>query len=261
MTYFRLLWIYLRIGVMNELAYRANLLVQLFQSVFGLGTSLAGLAVVFSHTNTLAGWSGAELVAVLGVYTLVGGAINFVIQPSMQRMMEDVRLGTLDFTLVKPEDSQVLESVQQVQIWKLLDVFLGGVLLGLALTNIGQGVGMWQAVEFGIVLMAGGAIIYSFWLILATCSFWFVKVDNMLVIFQTMYEAGRWPVGIYPQWLRFMLTFLVPVAFAITVPAEALAGRLEWQTLLGAIALAAALLAGSRWFWKVGVRHYSGASA
>ena len=76
-----------------------------------------------------------------------------------------------------------------------------------------------------------------------------------------MYEAGRWPVGLYPRGLRYALTFLVPIAFATTVPAEALTGRLTWQALLGAVALAAALLGVSRWFWRVGVRHYSGASA
>ena len=86
-------------------------------------------------------------------------------------------------------------------------------------------------------------------------------MENLLSIFQSMYEAGRWPVGIYPRWLRWTLTFLVPVAFAISVPAEALAGRLNSQTLLGAVTLAAVLLAGSRWFWGVGLRHYSGASA
>ena len=73
---------------------------------------------------------------------------------------------------------------------------------------------------------------------------------------QSLYEAGRWPVGIYPPRLRYTLTFLVPVAFATTVPAEALAGRLTGETLLGALALAAALLAASRGFWRVGVRHY-----
>ena len=64
------------------------------------------------------------------------------------------------------------------------------------------------------MLLAGGVIVYSFWLILATLSFWFVRVENILVIFQSMYEAGRWPVSLYPGWLRFALTFLVPVAFA-----------------------------------------------
>ena len=64
-----------------------------------LGTSLAGLAVIFAHTEDLRGWSPAELVALLGVYLLMGGLIGLVIQPSMQRFMEDVRSGTLDFTL------------------------------------------------------------------------------------------------------------------------------------------------------------------
>ena len=81
--------------------------------------------MVFAHTETLGGWSPAELLALLGVYFLVGGAINLVIQPSMQRLMEHVRLGTLDFTLTKPEDAQLLVSVQEVRIWKLVDIVLG----------------------------------------------------------------------------------------------------------------------------------------
>ena len=76
-----------------------------------------------------------------------------------------------------------------------------------------------------------------------------------------MYEAGRWPVSLYPAWLRYGLTFVIPVAFATTVPAEALTGRLNWETLILAVALALVLLIASRLFWQVGLRHYSGASA
>ena len=46
-----------------------------------------------------------------------------------------------------------------------------------------------------------------------------------------------------------------------SAPAEALSGRLSLQTLLGAGVLAIGLLVVSRWFWGVGLRHYSGASA
>jgi len=86
-------------------------------------------------------------------------------------------------------------------------------------------------------------------------------VENILEIFQSMYEAGRWPVSLYPGWLRFALTFIVPVAFATTVPAEALIGRLSGGTLLSGVVLAVVLLAGSRLFWQVGLRQYSGTSA
>jgi len=261
MRYFRLFIAFLRIGIMNELAYRANFFVQLFESVLELGTALAGLAVVFSHTDTLGGWLPNEVLALVGVYFLVGGSIRLLIQPSMERLIESVREGTLDFTLVKPEDAQFLVSIQRVEIWKLTDIFLGLAVLAIALVRLGARVGAIQLMAFAGALLAGGVIVYSFWLILATLCFWFIRVENILVIFQSMYEAGRWPMSLYPSWLRFALTFLVPIAVATTVPAQALAGRLNWQTLAGMIGLAFIISAISRIFWRFGIRRYSGASA
>ena len=66
---------------------------------------------------------------------------------------------------------------------------------------------------------------------------------------------------IYPQWLRIGLTFLVPVSFAVTVPAQALTNRLTPFTLLGALGLAVLLMALARFVWRMGVHSYSGASA
>jgi ABC-2 type transport system permease protein len=51
------------------------------------------------------------------------------------------------------------------------------------------------------------------------------------------------------------------VAFAVTIPAEALTGRLSWENLSIAIALAIIFLVVSRAFWRRGLRRYSGASA
>ena len=261
MTYLRLLWIHLRLGVMNELQYRTNLIIQLVQSTVGLATALLGLGIVFSKTDSLAGWRPAELLAIVGVYTLVSGITQLVVRPSLARFMEDVRLGTLDFTLTKPVDAQALVSMRQIEVWKLVDVVVGFVVLGIAIAQLGASVGLVEAATFLVALLAGVTIIYSFLLILATCAFWFIRLDNILNIFQNMYEAGRWPTGIYPPWLRTMLTFLVPIGFAITVPTEGLVGRLTSPNLLGAIALSIALPLVARVFWKIGVRHYSGASA
>jgi ABC-2 type transport system permease protein len=88
-----------------------------------------------------------------------------------------------------------------------------------------------------------------------------VRVENLLEIFQSVYQAGRWPISLYPNWLRFGLTFIVPVAFATTIPAEALTGRLGAGTLLGAFGLAILLAAVARLVWWLGLRRYSGASA
>ncbi len=76
-----------------------------------------------------------------------------------------------------------------------------------------------------------------------------------------LYQTGRWPVGIYPAWMRFGLTFIIPVAFAVTVPAEALTHRLTLQTMLLALGVTAAAMIAARKFWHYGLKNYSGASA
>ncbi len=261
MRYLRLFGVYFRIGAMGEMQYRFNFVVQLFQSLVQLGTAIGALAVVFSYTHTLGGWLPDEVLALVGVYTLVGGLIGLVVYPSLEQFINSVRDGMLDFTLIKPVDAQAVISLFAVDIWKLIDIGLGFILLVISLARLGERVGVREAALFIGMLAAGGAIIYSFWLILATLSFWFVRVENILEIFRSMYEAGRWPISLYPPWLRFILSFIVPVAFVTSVPVEALTGRLTSGTLGIAAGLAVALLLISRLVWRLGLRQYAGASA
>jgi ABC-2 type transport system permease protein len=257
----RLFGVFFRIGALNELQYRANFAVQVFQSTIGLITGLAVLALVFGQTTDLAGWSQAELLAVMGVHILMGGVIGCLIQPNMERLMGDVRQGTLDFILTKPEDSQVLVSVREFRVWMLVDVVVGAIVLGFAIVRIQGSLGLTTALGFAFALLLGATMIYCFWLILTTAAFWIVRMDEIHELWHGIYDSGRWPVGIYPGWLRISLTYLVPIAFAVTVPAEVLTGRLTVETLVIATAFAIALVLFSRWWWRFGLRRYSGASA
>lgn len=261
MGVFRLMYHYFRVGAMNELQYRVNFWLQLLQSAVALGVGLAGLGLVFSYTSDLAGWSRAELLAVMGVHILMGGLIGSVIQPNMLRLMEDVREGTLDFALTRPEDAQAIVSVREIRLWRLVDVVVGAMVIGVALIELDERVGVGAGVRFTAALILGALMIYSFWLMLTSISFWVVRVDEMLNLFEGLYAAGRWPVSIYPGWLQGLLTFLVPLAFAVTVPAEALTGRLNPASLTLAALLATALLLLARLVWRLGLRQYGGASA
>jgi ABC-2 type transport system permease protein len=257
----RIAWLYFKVGLMSEIQYRVNFFIHLLQSAVALGTGLVVLALVFSHTRQLNGWSQPELLAVLGIQILMGGVIQAVIQPNMTRLIEEVRLGKLDYALTKPEDSQVLVSVREVRIWEGVDLLTGAIVLGIAISSLQRGIGSIEALAFAAALVLGAVMIYCFWLIVTTGAFWLVRMDQIVELFEGVYQTGRWPVGVYPTWLRYGLTFLVPIAFAVTVPAEAVTSRLHGLTLLGAAGFAALLFAFTRWFWKLGLRHYSGASA
>ena len=121
--------------------------------------------------------------------------------------------------------------MREVQVWQAVDVVIGRRVIGVALARIGGDLGVLDALAFGVALLLGAVLLYCFWLVLATGSFWVVRMWFLPELFEGMFQTGRWPVGIYPDWLRFGITFLVPIAFAITVPAEAVTSRLDWQTL------------------------------
>jgi ABC-2 type transport system permease protein len=246
---------------MNELQYRVNLFVQVFESLLALATGLVGLALVFNYTTELGGWSPPELLAVMGVFIFMGGLIRTTIQPNMERLIGDIQEGTLDYALTKPADSQALVSVREVRIWQTVDMATGLIVIFVALIQLNTQLGLVAALATVATLLMGGLMIYSFWLIITTGAFWIIRMEHVLELFQGVYQAGRWPVTIYPDWLRLTLTFLVPVAFAVTIPAEALTARLTLETLLFAALLTLALMLLARRVWKTGLRRYSGASA
>jgi ABC-2 type transport system permease protein len=239
---------YLRLGVLNEMQYRANFFVAVFQSLLAVGVGLAVLALVYSHTATLNGWTRSQLLVILGVQILLGGVVHMSIQPNMERLVEEVRDGKLDFLLTKPEDAQLMVSVRVLQLWQFVEIVSGSIGLG-------------HSLVFLAFLLVGALLLYCFWLILATGSFWVVNMWFLSELFEGMYQTGRWPIGIYPGWLRYSMTYLVPIGFAVTVPAQALTGRLHWGTVVVALCFAAALTVFTRWFWRFGLRRYSGASA
>ncbi len=254
-------WVHLRVAVMNELQYRANFFIQLLQSVVLVGTGLIALAVIFGHTDDLNGWTRPELVIVMGVYTMVGGLIGFGIEPNMSRMLSDIHQGTFDYVLTKPVDSQLLSSVRQFHLWRLVDVGVGVGVIVWGVVKLDGDLGPEHIAGFVVTLVAGMILIYCLWLMVTAAAFWVVRMDMVQDLFTGMYRAGQYPVTVYPVGLKLVLTYLVPIGFAVTVPAESLTGRLTWTRLAVTIVFLAVVFTITRVIWRAGTRRYSGASA
>ena len=116
-----------------------------------------------------------------------------------------------------------------------------------------------EVVAFVVALAAAVAIAYAIWLGLMSLAFWFVAVENLSILFDALYESARFPVTAYPGAIRFVLTYLVPMAWITTVPAGALTGRVGPGFALVSALVAAAALALTRLLWRVALRRYTSA--
>ncbi len=258
----RVLRAFLAIGVLNIVQYRSDFVIAVLNAVVSLVTQVLALSVIFTNTTDLKGWTADDLLVLIGVHFFLSGLIGLVVRPSMEALMEGIRLGTFDFLLTKPADSQLLASSQVVAPQAMTDVVVGVGVVAYGISRTGVTFDLGTLGLFLVTLAAGLVIVYCFLLLLSTMAFWFVKLDNILVIFQALFGiAGRWPVTIFPGWMRPVLTFVVPIAFAVTVPAQALTGQLSTSGVLLSLGVAAAFLVASRAFWLVALRRYTGASA
>jgi ABC-2 type transport system permease protein len=244
-----------------EMEYRGNFYLGIFEMFLVIGTSIGAVLIMFGHTTTMNGWTLPQMIVLLGVYYLIQGSVSLVFSPSFERLMEHVRVGTLDFHLLKPVNVQFLVSTRHLKVVRLSDLVLGLVVVIVGLLQVGEEVGVGQALLFAISILFGVMLVYSLILSLVTLAFWFVRVENLLAIFWAFTEAGRFPIDVYPLWLRVSLSTIVPIGIAVTAPANAIAGRMDGigVGLLGAGAVLAVVIASA--LWRRGLKSYTGASA
>jgi ABC-2 type transport system permease protein len=261
LRYLRLLRVFAGVSLQGETAYRFEFLMRIGLSLANVVGELFTLWVVFANTKSLAGWSPPQVVVLLGVFRMMVAIINVVIAPNMRATMEAVRDGTLDFLLTKPAHAQFLASLRRIVIWPIVDGLLGLTMVVVGCWLASASLGALTLLRFVLTLAAGGVIIYSFWLALTTTVFWVTRLANIEMVFWNVFHAGRYPLDVYRPWVQWTLTFILPLAFLTTFPAAALVKQEDHGGVIASLIVAPAALLAASWYWRLGLRRYSGASA
>jgi ABC-2 type transport system permease protein len=172
----------------------------------------------------------------------------------------EVWSGSFDYTLLRLVDLQIHVSIRRWEPLALFDLALGIGVLGAALARMPGAVTSENVLGFAIMLGAGLVILYA---ILLTFTAMIFKSPGFFFtwIFNALIQMARYPLGLYPEWLRLILTWLVPVGIITTIPAEALTGNLPLETALGAVLLSMVLLAVASLFFRRAAHDYASASS
>ncbi|HEY9761129.1 MAG TPA: ABC transporter permease [Trichocoleus sp.] len=257
--YFGILKLFWSTSLEAELEYRLNFLVAALSSLGSLVGSIFSLFLFYRTDYEFQGWSWFEALMVLGVFTWLQGVSSTFLVPNLNKIVTQVQEGTLDFVLLKPVSSQFWLSTRSLSPWGLPDLAFGLLIIVYAGTQLGL-----SPLNYllGIPpLVFGAVILYSLWFMLGATSIWFVKIYNVTEVLRGLLEAGRYPIVAYPAAYRIFFTFIIPVAFLTTVPAQAMLSRTSGFWLVGAALLAVALFQFSRWFWGFALRSYTSASS
>jgi len=261
MRQLNLLRLFLKNSILLDLEYRSDFRVALLLTGMDMAWSIGGTLIFYSHRDTIGGWTFHEALIVIGLFFSTLAIVDAIIQPNVQDLSEHIRKGTLDFVLIKPVGSQLHATLRRYRLHRLSNLIAGIAIIVYALAQLHWAPQLSDVILFVVIYFAAGVMLYSIMISLATIALWAVQVDNIQELFFAFFDAAKYPYTAFPEPLRGVITFVVPVAFMASVPAAALIGRITPALALYGCGLAALLLFLCTRFWRLAVRNYSSASS
>lgn len=256
----RVLGALIRHSTIEEMEFRTNAVANMVTTVIGLLLALYFLNAMFAEVGNLGGWNLYQVLALFGVALMLEGILEVWLFPSLHALSEKVRTGDLDYLLLRPVDCQFSVSFSKINIWELPRALFGAAIVVYSMCIQGT-FGIVNLTAFVIMMVAGITILYSIFLITCTLSIWFVKVGDIWILSYTVMEVGRLPISAFPNPVRILLIYFIPIYFISNVPVQGAMGMLEQSSLLGAWLACLISLCVSRLFWIFALRSYKSASS
>ncbi len=237
------------------LEYRTSLLVWI---PVGLAWAFVFVLVwqfIYSHTETLYGWSLTETMLMLGYFgvakTIMDTFFNY------GKLSQDIVLGFLDIYLTKPMPTIVATLGTQLSLPSVLEIVPALVYFTFALPSIKIGPFL-----IGLIYTLLGTVIVALILLnIVLLSFWFGRAIRLLRTFQNVIiSQSKFPTAIYPTFWKIVFYFLIPVGVIQCVPVELARNLSNSVIYLPLLLIAIIFWSIVTWItWKKGLMRYESA--
>lgn len=257
--YWRLYKSFFRFSLMSGMAYPTDFIIWSVIDFLWAIINTVFYKVLLLNLPAVAGWTFQELTLPIGLYFLLNTFIWGAFYPNMKNLALGINKGDLDLVLTKPVSSQFMVSVKSVSI-----SLFPSLLVGIFLTGYGFSVNhlpLANVFWIPIILLSSVIIFYSLYFISCTFDLWTNRLSNVAEFMPQFADIAKMPTDIFPPILRFILSFIIPLAMLAIWPSKVLLGSLQPIFLAVPFTISAVLLFLSHRFWNYSLLKYSSASS
>jgi len=241
-----------------RLAYRMDFFLSIATMTLATGFGLAVVFLIFRRVPAIAGWNFTQILLLYGFSLLPLSLFNMISLNLYYFSEIYIIMGRFDQVLLRPINSLFQIMFEKFRLEALGDTALGVVIIVSCARQLGLPLGLAEWAFVALATVCGCAIYLAVFLMLTSVSFWMEDRVGVIPPVYNMLAFGRYPLDIYGEFIRFLLSWIVPFGFASFYPTAALLGKQVYRLyawllpVVTAVFLAAALLV-----WNRGVRNYS----
>lgn len=255
--YWQIFWLYRKMRLMKMMEYRTDFV---FWSIVSIVWTVFNFFFFFVLTNlsdTIAGWTRAELFVLLSVFTILDAFVWSFFYRNMRLYTQSIFQGDLDIVLTKPISSQFVLSVQDNSYTNSFRLLIGIVGLIISVDQLPYAVSVWSWGLSLITIVISLILIYSLWFLIATIAFWIERLDNINEVFPALRDFYRAPRGVYSGIVSMIFTLVFPLMLITTVPSEILFGRAQPELIALHFISTVVFFFGSRKFYQYSLGRYA----
>lgn len=259
--YVRLYLFLLGINIQSRLAYRGEFILSLVSVSTELTVRLVFLGVIYSFIPSLAGWTYAQMLLLFASSFILEAVAWFTWRASILKLHLAVQDGSFDFLMTKPVSLLFITSFRKMDLEDVARIVVGIALVIYSFTLSGIFPSGMQWLLWLVGMSLAQIVYFSFALILKTTSFWTTQTSEINYVMYSLDRLNQYPTHLYTGFVRFLFTFIIPVTFISTLPAQLLIGSAGWLGILSLSGFALAIFLLARWIFYTSIRAYSSASS
>jgi len=245
------------LSMSSQLAYRTSFVLLVFSLIFSRLIGPIITLLVYNASQGIPGWTLLEMILFQGVAVFVFGFSHAFVGGIAWTTQEMVNEGEFEMVLLRPFYILANVASRAIDFHGITDILVGLTLIIFALIKLHL-IG-WMLLAFALLILLALIFIFSLNVIVASLSIIFVQVEALDNIVGSVAQFSGWPITIYPGGVKFLLTFIIPVAIASYWPASVLLGKEPLLNIVLAIIPVFVFFIFSMWFWTVALKKYQSA--
>ena len=169
-----------------------------------------------------------------------------------------VKDGDMDMLFLRPVPVIFQVFAETFQPEGFGELILGAALIAVCAAQLTVTVTLGAVAVLCVGAVFGAVIITSFKVALSALAFLFKRSGPLLQVVYNFSNYAKYPLAIYPAFLRALLIFVLPFGLFISLPVDTLltGAHNPWLLCLAIIGCAAVCFALALWVWTVCERHY-----
>ncbi len=261
LSYLRIWLACARYSVVRTMMFRFDFIMWSLVELFWMSVNLLLVAVIYAHTDSVAGWNQYEMLLLVGSSMLVQRFIMGFFWSNLFELARNIRSGHFDFFLAQPGNPLFMVSTRKLDLDGLANAVVAVGVIAYAVRALGLDPSLGDLATYGLLIFCGILIHYGALLLIVSLTFWLGASQGIEGSYFTLMEFSRLPREAFRGITSILFVWALPAVVVSNVPARVLIDGFDPLLALWLLAATAVWLSIGIIVFNRGLRRYASASS